>query len=435
MLFEDNLTFLVLKVLITFVGTIAMMVSTTSFKIIQKKAVCAAVILVYAVYVVLSTFLIIYYFGYQRFLWVFVLTISCPTVLLLRNISDEPFAKLVFTGATHILASLYIAATVTLVNTALRGNELSDILLRLLSYLLAALFDFHFVRHIWLDFVGMIKNGWGVLSLIPCAFIVLSVTVALYPEHYTKRPLSIVTVYLLGAVIIAVYFSIGSYLYLQYSRLRSKQNKEILELQLENIRRENSDIDALERQTKIIRHDLRHILSTVATLAESGDTRAILDFVENTADLSEDVPAPLKYCGDPILDATLSGYLTSARDAGIELETSLSIPNVLPVDSSELSVCFANMLETAIHACMELPEGERKLSVRCVQDPNMMLEVTYPCDGSIPLDKKGLPQPPDGGLNSSFRSIASFCERHNAVYSFTAENNLFRISVTLEGRS
>ena len=111
MLFEDNLTFLVLKVLITFAGTIAMMASTTNFKIIQKKTVCIAVILGYAVYVVLSAFLIIYYFDYEHFLRIFILTISCPAVLLLHHISDEPFAKLVFTRATHILVSLYIAAT------------------------------------------------------------------------------------------------------------------------------------------------------------------------------------------------------------------------------------------------------------------------------------------------------------------------------------
>lgn len=431
MLFEDNITFLVLKVLIIFAGTIAMMVSTTSFKTIQKKAVYIAVILSYAVFVVLSTFLIIYYFGYEHFLRVFILTISCPAVLLLCNISDEPFAKLVFTGATHILASLYIAATVTLINTALHGNELSDILLRLLSYLLAVLFEFYFVRRIWLESVGTIKKGWSVLSLIPCAFIILSVAVATYPEHYTKRPLSVVTLYLLGAVIIAVYFSIGRYLSVQNSRLRSEQNKEILELQLENIRRENADMEALEKQTRIIRHDLRHILSTVAALAESGDTQAILDFVENTAELSEDIPKPHQYCSDPILNATLSGFLASASKAGIALETSLSIPDVLPVDSSELSVCFANMLENAIHACMKLPEGERKMSVRCFNSPKLMFEVAYPFHGKIPLDKKGLPKPPDGGLNSSVRSIASFCERHDAVYSFSAENNLYRITVAL----
>ena len=431
MLFEDNLAFLVLKILIIFAGTIAMMASTVNFKIIQRKAACMAVILGYAVFVVLSTFLIIYYFSYEHFLRVFILTISLPAVLLLRKISDEQFAKLVFTGATQILVSLYISATVTLINTALHGNELSDILLRLLCYLLAVLLDFRFVRHIWLDSVSMIKKGWGVLSLIPCAFIILAVTVALYPEHYAKRPLSAVTLYLLGAVIVAVYFSIGSYLSMQYRRVQSEQNREILELQLENIRRENADIEALEKQTKIIRHDLRHILSTVAALAESGDMQAVLDFAANTAELSEDIPKPRRYCSDPILDATLSGYLASAREADIELETSVSLPDVLPVDSSELSVCFANMLESAIRACMTLAEDERRMSVRCIHSPKLMFEVACPYHGKLSFDKKGLPKPPDGGFGSSFRSIASFCERHDAIYSFTADNGRLRIMVAL----
>ncbi len=377
MLFEDNPAFFVLKVLITLAGTVAMIASTTSFKMVR------------------------------------------------------PLAKLVSTGATHILVSLYISATVTLMNTALRGTGLSDILLRLLAYLLAALFDFHFVRRIWLDFAGMIKKGWGVLSLIPCAFIILSVTVALYPERYTKRPLSIVTIYLLGAVIIAVYFSIGSYLSMQYGRAQSERNREILELQLVNIRRENADLEALEKQTRILRHDLRHILTTVAALAEGGDTQAILDFVENTAGLSEEAPEPRRYCDDPLLDATISGYLASAREAGIALETSVSVPNVLPVDSSELSVCFANMLECAIHACMRLPQMERKMSVRCVQSPKLTMDVVFPFHGKTAFDKKGLPKPPDGGSNSSLRSIAAFCERHNAVYAFTAEDGRFRIAVAV----
>ncbi len=426
MLFENNLPFLVLKVLITFVGTIAMMASTTHVRIMRRKAISIAVLVGYAVYVVLSTLLILYYFDYEHFLRVFIFTISCPTILLLHRISGEPFAKLIFMQATHILASLYIAATVTLLNTALHGNELSDILLRLLFYLLAVLFDFRLMRQIRLHFVGIMQKGWGLLSLISCAFIVLSVTIALYPEHYTKRPVSIVMIYLLGAVIIAVYFSIGSYLSMQYGRLQSEQNREILELQLESIRRENAELEALEKQTKIMRHDLRHTLSTVATLAESGDTKAILDFVENTAALSEDMPKPHRYCSDPILDATLSGYFASAREAGIALETSLSIPDVLPVDASELSVCFANMLENAIHACMKLTERERKISVRCIHTPKLMFEVTYPFQGEMPLDKKGNPQ-----LTGSFRSIAAFCERHDAVYSFTAENNRFRIMVAL----
>ncbi|MGM9942268.1 MAG: hypothetical protein ACI32N_09820 [Bulleidia sp.] len=431
MLFENNLTFLVLKIMVTYAGTMAMMFSTTNLKVVRKKAVIIAIISGYAVFTVLSTYLILILFGWEQLLRVFILTISCPTVLLLYTVSDEPFAKLSFSHATHILVSLYIAITVTLINTALHGTALSDILLRIIFYLPVVLFDFYFMRHIWLDFVRMVKKGWGVLALIPCAFIILFLTTALYPEHYTKRPISILMLYLLGVVIITVYLSIGSYLSMQYGRLQAEQNRALLELQVENIRRENADIEALAKQTKIIRHDLRHVLSTIASLAESGDTQAILDFIENTDGLSHAIPKPLHYCGDPILNATLTGYLASAKEMGIALETSLSIPDTLPVDCAELAVCFANMIETTIHICEKLPEKEKKLTVRCSHSPRLMFEIACPIQGKMKFDKKRLPTLPDGSLIGSAHSIAAFCDRHGADCSFKAESGWFQIIVIL----
>lgn len=303
MLFEDNLTFLVLKTIVTYVATMAMMFSTTNLKVVRKKAVSVAMISGYFVFTVLANYLILIFWGWDPFLRLFLLTVSCPTVLLLYIVSDEPFARLVFSHVTHILASLYIAVTVTLLNTALHGTQLSDLLLRILFYLPVILFDFYCMRHIWLDFVRMVKKGWGILALIPCAFIVLFLTTALYPEHYTKRPTGVLLLYLLAVVITTVYLSIGSYLFTQYNRQQAEQNRALLELQVENMRREHAGMEALEKQTKIIRHDLRHMLSTIASLAKSGDTQAILAFIENTDELSRDIPKAPHDCGEAILDA------------------------------------------------------------------------------------------------------------------------------------
>ena len=148
MLFEENIAFLILKVLITCAGTFGMMRSTVKFRFVKEKPASIVIFGIYSLYIMLSTYAIIYFFDYEHFLWVFILTISCPAVLLLHDISDEPFPQLVFIRATHILASLYIAATITLINTALHGTALSDILMRLLIYLLVILLDFHFVRRV-----------------------------------------------------------------------------------------------------------------------------------------------------------------------------------------------------------------------------------------------------------------------------------------------
>lgn len=430
MLFEDNLTFLILKVLVTYMGTMAMMFSTTSFKIIRKK-LSATLIFIYSISIILSTYLIIVLFGWNQLLKVFIFTISFPTILLLFFISDEPFARIAFSHLSHILFSLYIAFSVTLINSALHGTELLDILLRILFYLPVVLFDFFIMRHIWLDFVRMIKKGWGILALIPCSFIFLFLTLALYPEHYTKSPTSIFMLYLLCVVIITVYISIGSYLLMQYRRQMHEYNKELLELQVENIRKENANIEALEKQTKIIRHDLRHMLSAILFLAESEEAKAILDYIENNDVLSFDIPASIHYSDNSILDATLTGYLESARNQGITVETSISIPEILPVDSLELAICFSNMLEIAIQCCKELTKQEKKLTVRSTNSPALKFEAICPIQDKIKINKRGVLTTQDSRVNNSVQSIVTFCDRNDAAYSFKAENNLLQITVSL----
>ncbi len=430
MLFEDDIVFLVLKVLITFTGTIGMMISTTDFRAVKRKSISILILGCYALYVILSTYAIIYFLDYEHFLRVFLITISCPAVLLMHDISGDPFPRLVFTRATHILISLYIAATVTLLNTALHGTELSDILLRLLIYLLIILFDFHFIRRIYLDLISTIRKGWGILSLIPCALIILAVTIAFYPEHYTKRPASVIMIYLLGAVIVIIYSAIGCYLSMQYHRLSTEQNREILEWQVQNIRRETTNIESLAEQTKIIRHDTRHMLSTIASLAENNDMQAILDFIKTTAEIP-DIPESFHYCNDPLLDATLSTYLTSAKESGISLETSLAIPDILPVDSAELAICFANALGNAIKSCEKLPENERKIIVKCITKPKLMFEIANPYKDKITFNKNNLPKSPENSLKMGIRSIMAFCEKHDAFYAFTAEDGWFKVTVAL----
>lgn len=430
MLYENNTAFLVLKVLITYIGTMGMAFSLADFRSVKKRNVCIIHFTLFIVYALLSTYAIIYFLGYNYFLRLFIFTISFPAVFLVRSISGGSFARLVFTRATHVLVSLYIAASVTLLNTALHGTELSDILLRLLAYLLVILLECLFVRRIYLDFISALRTGWGSFSLIPCAFIVLAVTIAFYPEHYTKSVVSVVLIYLLGIVIFITYTAICCYLWLRYQQTASEQNRRILELQVQNIRREAIGIENLASQAKIIRHDARHMLSTISSLAESGNARAILDYV-NTAAAPCDVPLPVHYCNDPILDATLSSYFDQAKRLGISLETSLSIPDTLPVDFAELSICFANALMNAIKANEKLPENETKIIVRCTGNPRFMFEIMNPYSGKITFDKNNIPNSSDINLKISTQSIMAFCKKYNAAFSFTAGNGWFKVTVTL----
>ncbi|MGM9958512.1 MAG: hypothetical protein ACI32B_04605 [Erysipelotrichaceae bacterium] len=431
MLFEDNLIFLILKTIITYIATMFMMFSTTKLKLSRKKSVSIAIISVCTAFLAIINYFLLIIFGWEKFLRVFIFTISLPTILLMYAVSNEPFACLVFSHASHILASLYIAVTVTLINTKLHGTQLSDILFRILFYLPFILFDFFIMRHIWLDFVQIVKKGWGILALIPCAFTILFLITALYPEHYTKNPTNVLLLYLLMAVIAAVYISIGSYLFKQYTRLQNQQNRALLKLQVDNIKKQNAGIEALEKQTKIIRHDLRHMLKTIAALAENNDTKSILSFIENMDNLSDDIPYTAQCFGVTILDTTLMDYLSLAKEKDIKTETSFSLSNPISVDCAELAICLGNMLKTAIQLCEKNAKEKRKIILRCSNQSKLVIEVKCPMLDEIRFDKKGIPVSSDENMLNNIHSILSFCSRHDANCLFNTERGFFQISITV----
>ena len=175
---------------------------------------------------------------------------------------------------------------------------------------------------------------------------------------------------------------------------------------------------------------MRHMLATIASLAENENARAVLDYV-NTAATPYDVTTTTHYCNDPILDATLSSYLEQAKKLDISLETSLTIPDTLPVDSAELSICFANALLNAIKANEKLPNNERKIIVKCICKPKFMFEILNPYKGNITFEKNNLLNSSETNLKISTRFIMAFCQKHDAFFSFTTDNGWFKLMVAL----
>lgn len=428
MLFENNLPYLIFKVTLITFCTLGMMCSTTKFKYSFRQLI--AIFSLFLFYVLISSAVIMYFWGFIFLARIFVITISLPAIIMIYKLAKVQPAFAVFNHATQILFSLYITGTITLVNTALHGSELTDILLRIAAYLLTILLEFAFIRKPFLQLTALTQKGWGILSLIPCSLILLAAAIASYPTHFTRNPSGPLLIYLLGAVIVIIYFAIFQYLSMQYHFQMTSHNQELLELQVQSLKEKASETAAATEKARIDIHDTRHRLQTIASLVENGETQAVLDYINNSISQFQ-FQAPVPYCSNPILNATLSSYLERAEAENIVLETYFSIPDTLPVDPAELSIVFANALENAITACRSLPEGQRKINCKCIHKPKLMLEVSNTFAGTVAFSKDGLPISEDEAHGIGTRSIMAFCKKNNAYYNYKAENGWFSLKIVL----
>lgn len=428
MIFNNSTVYQSLRIFIVIFGTLGMASALTSLKKSHPKNLL--IWFGYAVYAIIFSFTCIYFCGFLIFLRSAIFTISMPGVIVNYLISDSSPSRQIFNCLSQLLFSLYLTVSATLLNIFLGGTLLSGTLLLLLIYFIVIFLEFFFLRNFFLNIAGSITKGWEILALIPSSFFIFAMAIALYPAHYTQNSSFIIPFYLLGIVMFIIYYAIFQYMRTQFKYQIDEQNQELLELQIQSIKNTAEDTKRKSEEVKKIRQDANHMLSHIARLAEAGNANAILTYISEVTSLNN-TTTPVHYCSDPFFNATLITYLNRAENSGITLELHLAIPEILPVDSADLSICFANALENAIKACEKLPKNERKITVKCIQKPTFMFEIANTYRGDVIIGRNGLPQSLEKGHGIGTRSIKAFCEKHHAFYVFAAENGWFTITVTL----
>lgn len=428
MIFDNNMAYQIYRILLSIFGTLGMIISITPMKKSHKRNLL--ILGGYVVYAVVFSCLSLRFLGFVTFLRSAVFTVSLPGVAAIYMAADTSIPRHIFKCLSQLLLSLYLIISMTLLNTLLGGSLLSSAILLFFAYTAMIFLEFFFLRTYFLDMIEIITKGWGILTLIPSSFLLFVMVLVLHPVHYTQNPSFVILFYMTGSVILIIYYAVFQYLRTQYQYQMDEQNREILEVQMQGIKKHAEDTKRNAEEVRRIWQDTHRMLSGIAALAREENAEAILNFVAESSAL-DPLTAPAHYCSDPILNATLTAYLSRAENSGITIDLHLAIPEILPVDSAELSICFANALENAIKACEELPRNERKIILRCIHKPAFMFEIENPYKGRITLGRNGLPISTKTGHGLGTRSIMAFCEKHNAFYDFSAEGGWFRVMITL----
>lgn len=124
-------------------------------------------------------------------------------------------------------------------------------------------------------------------------------------------------------VVIYVLFYRGTNIILEHVELRERTRS--FEMQSRQYRTLQEHI----RQTARLRHDFRHSVRLLVTLAEKGDTDSIrAHLAEYEVSLLESVP--LNYCANAVLNALFGYYHEMAVSAEIRTDWHIELPDPLP---------------------------------------------------------------------------------------------------------
>ncbi len=359
-----------------------------------------------------------------------VLVGSVPTLIFFFAMSRQRNAQFVFIFCFSDTVCIWIELASALTDYAVNGNGAVTFALRVAAFPLMEYAVWRWLRRPFLEISRLVRKGWLLFAALTGICYLILVLLSVYPTAIFDRPQDIPLAVMVLALIALTYGTIFLVLFEQLHVMKVQERQRVLEAQTAMMSRRMEDIRRAEDAMRIERHDMRHQLQTVASLAQRGDSAAVLDYVGIFQEKLDSI-APKRYCANPVLDAVLANAASQAEQLGISAEIAVALPEELPVDMLELSIVFANALENAIHAVSALPEERRRIFCKSVIYPRFMLEISNPYEGKVAFDRKGFPITDKPGHGTGTRSIVAFAEKYQALCLFDTENGWFRLRVAI----
>lgn len=252
-----------------------------------------------------------------------------------------------------------------------------------------------------------------------------------YSTLHTGRMLWLFPVFEAGAfaVLVAVYviFYRGVIVILEHEKLQERAR--LLEMQS----RRYQALQEHMRQTARMRHDFRHSVRLLASLAEKGDTDSIrAHLAEYEISLAENVAAD--YCANAALNALFCYYHEMAEAAGIRTDWHIELPEPLPFMELDMAALFGNLMENAIAGCRTVPEDSRYfcLTTQVRHGNRLYIVSTNSFDGKVGKNSEGYLSTKQDGSGIGLASILAVSEKYGGQAKASNSDTEFFVDAVLK---
>lgn len=186
-------------------------------------------------------------------------------------------------------------------------------------------------------------------------------------------------------------------------------------------------------QTSRLRHDFRHSVHLLSSLANEGDIESIKKHLAAyESELLKHMPA--NYCADDTLNALFGYYHEMAVLASIKTDWKTRITKPLSIPGTDIAALFGNILENAIEGCKTLPEGQRyfKLSVEIKQENSLYIVSTNSFNGYVKKTKDRYNSTRHSGRGTGLASINAVAEKYSGYSQIYNSDKEFFVDVMIQ---
>ena len=218
--------------------------------------------------------------------------------------------------------------------------------------------------------------------------------------------------------------------YQEYEQKADSQRKEnIIRITVEQQAKEITAAKQSEQEIRLLRHDMRLLLSTIAISIENGETDKAQELIASQIARIDGTRLE-RFCDVEILNYVLSDYAEKCRKNSIAFAFDIQLERM---DVDEVLFCsiLSNALDNAYNAQLRLPPENRKIRLMLkYSGEKLLLSVKNPV-GQPVVFADGLPVSVKKGHGYGTQSIRYMTERLGGNCQFSVKDDVFILRVVL----
>lgn len=393
----------------------------------------------------LSTYMIMFCLFWLRIFWfnaIDFLIINCLLCFYLfsRKMSSAVFHALILTGAmvvTELIVELismkvldgffiFMEHPLTYAMVNISSRMLYFLIIRIIITIFAP-------KKEKID----VKSGFAVLiGIIPLVSIWFTIVIIMIciDSHIDNLMSSML---LTSAVLLLVMNFVVFWAY--DSNQKFMRNYLMMQADLKEQQAEAEYYRRLAEQTenqKILIHDIKNHLQTIAGLSEDGGESKIHEYVQQLMEMPE-MKSSVTYCSHPVLNVIMGQYQEICKKKNIQFGVDIRKDSVDYITVDDLTALFGNLLKNAVEAASGVPEAYIDVTVNYNYKSKQTFisvenSVLHPpvFDG----DRRLISQKKDGGLHGvGIKSIQRAAEHYQGKLSchYDKEAKCFHMMVLL----
>ncbi len=335
-------------------------------------------------------------------------------------LSSEDFPQTMFIAMTYTQAFLIITfLSGVLSNWMFHGTIKAASWLRTVFHITGLWIYGAAFKEKFEDIRRDVVTGWWpicILSVLYTAYVIY-ITMTAQAEYFHNTDL-MPFLFLLAAILTSYAVIFHTIHYMREAAINSQmeQHQTILIKKIEIM-------EEAEEENRHLRHDFRHHIRSIMEFAKNGETEQILAYLEEY-DTEIGKTARKRLCTNSVIDNVLTVYGNQAEKEGIKVDYAITTDKDAGIKSVDMVAILANLMENAIHGCLE--SGKEQMDIRVqigTKAGKFLIVVDNTCKDNIYF-KNGLPKRKKRrgmGISSILKSV----EKYGGNADFKTEEGRF----------